>query len=174
MMSDAMKICPKCGSVASYNSYFGAYLCDKCDWRESMTDKIDLISRQAAIDEVKRLMRPDDDGTSINDTVRNMIRILQDLPSTQRHTNRDLIEREVVRDVIYSNQEPLNEYQLNKIPAVDNNTDLVRCKDCDMWNVTNGGLHSHSCAYWSDYEDGYSTYTEPNDFCSYAERRTDD
>lgn len=134
----------------------------------------DLISRQAAIDEAKRLMRPDDDGTSINDAVRNMIRVLQDLPSTQRHTNRDLIEREVVRDVIYSNQEPLNEYQLNKIPAVEDNADLVRCKDCDMWNVTNGGLHSHSCAYWSDYEDGYSTYTEPNDFCSHAERRTDD
>lgn len=95
-MTDAMKICPKCRSVAPYNSYFGAYLCDKCDWRENTTDKIDLISRQAAIDEAKRLMRPDDDGTSINDTVHNMIRILQALPSTQRRTNRDLIEREAV------------------------------------------------------------------------------
>ena len=27
-----MKICPKCGKVASYNSYFGVYLCSNCDW----------------------------------------------------------------------------------------------------------------------------------------------
>lgn len=29
-----MKICPKCGKVLSYNSYFGAYICSSCNWEE--------------------------------------------------------------------------------------------------------------------------------------------
>lgn len=174
MMSDAMKICPKCRSVASYNSYFGAYLCDKCGWRENTTDKIDLISRQAAVDEAKRLMRPDDDGTSINDTVRNMIRILQALPSTQRHTNRDLIEREAVRDVIYSNQEPLNEYQLNKIPAVEANADLVRCKDCKYWQPQEEWVTEVPICTRTERDHDYLMLIDGDGFCSYAERRTDD
>ena len=27
-----MKVCPYCGSVVSYNSYFGAYICPNCNW----------------------------------------------------------------------------------------------------------------------------------------------
>lgn len=30
----SMKVCPKCGKIANYNSYFGAYLCECCDWEE--------------------------------------------------------------------------------------------------------------------------------------------
>ncbi len=30
-----MKICPKCGKVVSYNSYFGAYICTECDWEDA-------------------------------------------------------------------------------------------------------------------------------------------
>ncbi len=30
-----MKICPKCGKVLSYNSYFGAYICTDCKWEDS-------------------------------------------------------------------------------------------------------------------------------------------
>ena len=30
-----MKICPKCGKVLTYNSYFGAYLCPDCNWEDS-------------------------------------------------------------------------------------------------------------------------------------------
>lgn len=30
----AVKLCPRCHSVASYNSYFGAYICSKCRWRD--------------------------------------------------------------------------------------------------------------------------------------------
>ena len=30
-----MKICPKCGKVLSYNSYFGAYICDECKWENA-------------------------------------------------------------------------------------------------------------------------------------------
>ncbi len=27
-----MKVCPNCGKVVGYNSYFGAYICDNCGW----------------------------------------------------------------------------------------------------------------------------------------------
>lgn len=30
-----MKICPNCGKLVSYNSYFGAYICDNCNWEKS-------------------------------------------------------------------------------------------------------------------------------------------
>jgi len=30
-----MKICPKCGKVLSFNSYFGAYICTNCNWEDS-------------------------------------------------------------------------------------------------------------------------------------------
>lgn len=30
-----MKICPKCGKVLAYNSYFGAYICADCNWEDA-------------------------------------------------------------------------------------------------------------------------------------------
>lgn len=30
-----MRICPKCGKVVSYNSYFGAYICSDCGWEDA-------------------------------------------------------------------------------------------------------------------------------------------
>lgn len=30
-----MKVCPKCGKVLSYNSYFGAYICTDCKWEDA-------------------------------------------------------------------------------------------------------------------------------------------
>ena len=33
-----MKLCPKCGSLASLNSYFGAYICENCTWMDSTFD----------------------------------------------------------------------------------------------------------------------------------------
>lgn len=30
-----MKICPNCGKVLAYNSYFGAYICDNCKWEDA-------------------------------------------------------------------------------------------------------------------------------------------
>ncbi|GEM_PF-2038840 len=29
-----MKVCPKCGKVVGFNSYFGAYICDDCGWED--------------------------------------------------------------------------------------------------------------------------------------------
>ena len=30
-----MKVCPKCGKLLSYNSYFGAYICEGCNWEDA-------------------------------------------------------------------------------------------------------------------------------------------
>lgn len=36
-----MKVCPKCGKIISYNSYFGAYICDNCNWEDCSRAKQD-------------------------------------------------------------------------------------------------------------------------------------
>lgn len=54
--------------------------------------------------------------------------------------------------------------------------DIVRCKECDMWNDWDSHGHMElnnfrcSCAHWSN-EDGHTCYTAPDDFCSYGQRR---
>ena len=30
-----MKLCPRCGGLATYNSYFGAYICQECYWENN-------------------------------------------------------------------------------------------------------------------------------------------
>lgn len=34
-----MKVCPKCGNVCSYNSYFQKTICSKCGWEESNKER---------------------------------------------------------------------------------------------------------------------------------------
>lgn len=34
-----MKVCPKCGRVISYNSYFDAYICDRCTWEDATIER---------------------------------------------------------------------------------------------------------------------------------------
>lgn len=30
-----VRICPKCSNVVSFNSYFGAYICNCCNWEDA-------------------------------------------------------------------------------------------------------------------------------------------
>lgn len=34
-----MKVCPNCGKLLSYNSYFGAYICEDCNWEDASRSK---------------------------------------------------------------------------------------------------------------------------------------
>lgn len=34
-----MKVCPKCGKVIGFNTYFGAYICDNCGWEDDTYNK---------------------------------------------------------------------------------------------------------------------------------------
>ena len=55
--------------------------------------------------------------------------------------------------------------------------ELIRCKDCDMWDRERSvgkkslGTYRFQCENWSDFEGGMMRYTSADDFCSYAERR---
>lgn len=33
-----LEICPSCGRIASYNSYFNAYICNYCGWERRLYD----------------------------------------------------------------------------------------------------------------------------------------
>lgn len=56
---------------------------------------------------------------------------------------------------------------------------VVRCKDCGWWNEDDSagwgdlGNNVCACAYFSN-EDGYTVYTEPNDYCSKVQRKEDE
>ncbi len=64
---------------------------------------------------------------------------------------------------------------VRNLPAADV-VEVVRCKDCDLWNEWDEtghkklGNYACSCAYFSN-EDGYVVYTGPDDYCSYGERK---
>lgn len=57
---------------------------------------------------------------------------------------------------------------IRQAPTVDA-VEVVRCRDCKYWdNHSICEVHSE----WPDqYNTGHSDYTEPDDFCSYGERR---
>lgn len=42
-----MYICPKCGAVACYNSYFGRVICTECSWQSDLEQEIkDIMSNK--------------------------------------------------------------------------------------------------------------------------------
>ena len=43
-----MKVCPKCGKVAAFNSYFNAYICSYCGWEERLKRNIRVFYRVSA------------------------------------------------------------------------------------------------------------------------------
>jgi hypothetical protein len=51
--------------------------------------------------------------------------------------------------------------------------DVCRCEECELWNDWDKvgreslGTLRCSCGHWST-GDGHTTYTAPNDFCSYG------
>lgn len=30
-----VRVCPKCGNLVYFNSYFGAYICENCEWEDA-------------------------------------------------------------------------------------------------------------------------------------------
>lgn len=54
-----MKICPKCGKVLSYNSYFGAYICNTCSWEDaSQKQKRNKRAVSFYANNSKKVLRP--------------------------------------------------------------------------------------------------------------------
>lgn len=38
-----MKLCPRCNNIVGFNSYFGAYICSNCKWRDDTVHRIRQI-----------------------------------------------------------------------------------------------------------------------------------
>lgn len=142
--------------------------------------KDDTVSRATvlkAIDDYERL-------SAVSQTVRNMTslrEIVQGLPSaqpekrTEEHTEThacDCISRQAAIDTARDWYEGLIcgsvkglEKRLRALPSVQPQSEIVRCKDCKRW------LHEHQCIELSEFG---TIETLPNEFCSRAERRTDE
>ena len=67
---------------------------------------------------------------------------------------------------------------IKPVPAADV-VEVVRCKDCGWWNEDDSAGWGHlgnnvcACAYFSN-EDGYTVFTQPDDYCSRGEREEDE
>lgn len=68
-MPDAIKSsivqCPKCGGIANFDSYFGAFICDECDWKDDTYNQKRIIEQRCGvgnIDELKRALKIYDGG----------------------------------------------------------------------------------------------------------------
>ena len=136
----------------------------------------DTISRQGAIDELVRW----DKISDYNDGERNMIAcciaMLSALPSAQPDVPDtyvgDMISRQaaideayavIVDDAVY---DVVQVETLEGLPSVDA-VEVVRCKDSKWWN------HNTDLTYC----DRFGTMwvgADPDDFCSFAERETDE
>jgi hypothetical protein len=62
-----MKACPKCGSLASFNTYFGAYICSGCDWKDDSfnleragLNRNTLLSEQGTCDDSNAVEKHED------------------------------------------------------------------------------------------------------------------
>lgn len=98
---------------------------------------------------------------------------MSDLISTQEAVVKILDT--AIRKIMSGEQKLTKEYEQSVIDAVDVilNTaqcEIVRCKDCKHYvNIR------RTNRFWCDTDDGIGGENpEPDDFCSRAERRTDD
>ncbi len=64
-----VRICPKCGNLVYFNSYFGAYICESCEWEDASYAKkrslngssvsISISKRQKVVDREKLYLTVD-------------------------------------------------------------------------------------------------------------------
>ena len=61
-----------------------------------------------------------------------------------------------------------NEIALGIAIAALKQPQIVRCKDCEYWQDNNGGYPNPECPW------GKEETPDPDDFCSFGERKEDD
>ena len=47
-----IKLCPRCGQLAHYNSYFGAWICSVCDYRFDQVERDPIRALQETVAEL--------------------------------------------------------------------------------------------------------------------------
>lgn len=72
-----------------------------------------------------------------------------------------------------NNEKGIVQTLLRKLPTVDA-VQIVRCRDCAHWKNEHGYTFCKVHSTLPDqYGPGATVYMEPEDFCSYGERRCD-
>lgn len=52
-----MRLCPKCGSIAYYDSYFTAFMCNTCEYRWREDKKPDVIKTRNGLTIKRRVLQ---------------------------------------------------------------------------------------------------------------------
>ena len=142
----------------------------------------DLIYRQAAIDaHYEYCNKHPDAGFPVWS-----LKILENLPSAQSETHEkrtethacDLISRQAVIEInrSYHGQMP-NEVnhriwkEINELPSAQ--PEIIHCRDCKHWRE--GAVYMYcDKLFGMGVLDAYDYMTDEDDYCSRAERRTDE
>lgn len=53
-----MKLCPRCGELASFNSHFGAYICSNCTWKDDSYDQVRVSKHNSNSQEKHSITEP--------------------------------------------------------------------------------------------------------------------
>ena len=128
--------------------------------KRTETHACDCISRQAVIAEFSCCELTPDGGIDAN----YAIDFLEQLPPAQPP------DAEIQKMQDLEQSEIQKAYELGKLDAME---ELIRCKDCKYFtrNIPCVGGHYNGCNAWTD--NGNEIMVAEDDFCSYAERRTD-
>lgn len=51
-----MRLCPECGKIAEYSSYFGVYRCTRCSWCDDTPNK-ERVARSIVVKGVYKELR---------------------------------------------------------------------------------------------------------------------
>lgn len=54
----SLKICPECGALAYYNSYFGTYICENCNWEDESSAEIRLTDALCRLVRTSQELKP--------------------------------------------------------------------------------------------------------------------
>ena len=156
----------------------------ECDYDRAETHW-DVISRQAAIDALWKVLHDYEDKTEkqfqdsteldVGDWIQHRIfvqnmsdidrKVIQDLPSAEPDapdTNvGDMISKSAVLDILYLDPgiDEIREKMIKNLPSVE--PEIIYCKDCRH----NGSFDTDCPITWNKTK---------NDYCSFAERMTDE
>ena len=143
----------------------------------------DLISRKAVLKAINNMVK-ECDSVYVTSALRNLEVIVADVPSAQpkKRTEKrtethacDLISRQAAIDAMKSISDSICEQQaidaLCELPSAQ--PEIIQCKDCKHWRE--GTVYSYcDRLYGMGVLDTYDYMVAEDDYCSYAERRTDE
>lgn len=128
----------------------------------------DLISRQAAIDALFGLRYTP--GEWAVKGLSMCVDVLRNMPSVQPEPCEDCVSRKAVIRLLHSGYHSKSMIEeVKELPSVQ--PDIIRCRDCKYWREHK---YSKETKRYIPFCGFNAIYTKADDFCSRAERRTDE